>query len=133
MANFSSYQYKQAPKAVLEACNEIGIIKNPLKSDSDAQLLAKVICTTAMTAGDVGFTAEGDGSARVVINAKTGIDPTGSALDSDDICLYVRNSSATRFEFIQDINDKTIANDDGDTLNIPQSVHYIREPSAIVV
>lgn len=133
MANFSSYKYKQAPKAVLEACNEIGVIKNPLKTDTDAQMLAKVICTAAMSGADVAFSEEADGSARVVLNGKTGIDPIDSALESDDICLYLRNSTASRFEFIQDINDKAIANAEGDTLNIPQSVHYIREPSAIVV
>ena len=131
MANFSSFQYKKSPLAVLEACDEIGIIKNPLKTDTDAEMLAKLVCVTAMSAVDVAFTEEGDGSARIAINAKSGIDPSNSALDTDDICLFVRNSTLTRFEVIQDINDRNITNYSGDLLDIPQVISFIREPSAI--
>lgn len=130
MANFSSFQYKQAPLAVLQACDEIGIVKNPVKGESAAAFDAKIICSTTMTSGDVSVSEVTD-DARFVVNGKSGIDPSGSALESDDICVYFRNTSAGRVEFVQDIVDKAIANADGDTLNIPQSVHYQREPGAI--
>lgn len=130
MANFSSFQYKQAPLAVLQACDEIGIVKNPVKGESAAAFNAKIVCSTSFSSGDVSVTAEGN-DAKFILNGKSGIDPSGSATAGDDIALYVRNGSANRVEFVQDITDKDIANADGDTLNIPQSVHYAREPQTV--
>lgn len=131
MANFCSFQYKQAPLAVLQACDEIGLVKNPVKGESAAAFDAKIVCSTTMSSGDVSVNEEGDGSARFVVNGKSGIDPSGSALDTDDIAVFMRNTSAGRVEFVQDVVDKDIANAEGDTVNIPQSVHYLREPTPI--
>jgi len=130
--NYSSFQYKQAPKAVLEACDEIGIVKNPLTTDTNAEFTAKVICTTSMSAADVATTLEADRRARFSVNGKSGIDPSGAAVAAtDDICLFFRNTTASRVEFVQDITDKDIANDDGDLLNIPASIHYGNDPTPI--
>jgi hypothetical protein len=129
--NFSSYQYKQAPKATLEACDQIGVVRNLLKSDDEATFNSKIVCLTSMSGSDVAFNLEADQRARAVVNGKNGVDPLVEVADTDDIALFFRNSTAARVEFVQDIVDKNIANEDGDTLNIPQSIHFINEPTPV--
>jgi len=127
--NFSSYEYKISPKATLEACDQIGIVTNLLKTDDAATFSTKTVCITTMSGSDVAFNSEIDGRARIVVNGKNGVDPVLVVDSSEDIALFFRNSALGRVEFVQDIVDKSIANEDGDTLNVPQSIHYINEPT----
>lgn len=132
MAEFSSFQYKTATQATLEACDEVGILKNPLPTDDEATLATKIIASTSMSAVDVNVSEEPDRRAKLIVNAKSGIDPSGAAADTDDIAWYARNTTASRFELVTDIVDKEIVNGANDTVNVPQMVTYVGEVTSVV-
>lgn len=133
MAERTSFQYKMAPRATLEACDEVGIIKNPLPTDDYAALTAKIVASTSMSAVDVNASEAPDGRGKLVVNAKSNLDPQQETdKDVDDIAWFSRNTTESRFEFISDIVDKTITNGENDRVNCPQMVTYVGNLQTIV-
>lgn len=132
MARFSSDNFKiNGPQHLIDNVTNVAIIKNPVKAESYAATLAKAVATTTFVGGDVTTTPQGNGDVHVIMAAKAGIDPSASALISDDLSAVYYNSAGTEIILSMEITDKAIANDDGDTLNIPETTHIIRENSAV--
>lgn len=129
--NYTSTAVKRhGVQYVADNCDTVALVLNPLKSDSFAAFQAKLIATAAITPADFSFTASGE-DLLVTINGKSGIDPTGTALDTDDLSIAYYDSVGQTVELVGDIVDRNITNADGDTVNIPQFQMYIREATAV--
>ncbi len=100
----------------------------PAKADDLATIVSKAIAQVAIAGADVSFTEVGD-DLQVDVNAKTGIDPSGTAEDTDDIAVVY--CSATVQLVCVDANDRTLTNVDGDTVNFPAARWFERELGAV--
>lgn len=119
----NGYQFLKDNVAIAHVC------KNPLKSDNLTTIQSKSIASEAVTSTDVSFSASGD-DLLVTINGKSGIDPSGTASDTDDI--QVVYCSSTEVLVAIDANDRNLTNEEGDTIDIPAGQIYVRELTAVV-
>ena len=130
MANYSSTEFKRnGPQVIADNANRIALVKGPVKADTFAQFQAKIIAEATMSSADVVFAASGN-DLQVTINGKTAIDPTGTSLVTDDIAVAVYSTVSEIVYLVQDAVDKVISNDEGDTVNIPALVFFVREATA---
>lgn len=128
---FSSFNFKKnGPQHLKDNINIALACKDLLKTDTYAQALAKAIATVAMTGTDVAITASGE-DCLTTINAKSGIDPSGTATAGDDICIAYCDPSGTEVILAVDATDRIITNETGDTVDIPAAQHYSRETTAV--
>ncbi|AYA64317.1 hypothetical protein [Alteromonas sp. RKMC-009] len=104
------------------------LCKAPAKSDSLATIQGKAIAQAAVAGSDVAFSASGN-DLLVTINGKSGLDPSGTAASGDDIAVVYCSASAPLV--CVDATDRTITNNDGDTLDIPAAQIYVRELGSV--
>lgn len=131
MANFTHEDYKRfGPNVLVTDANRIALVKNPVKADSYATFLGKVIADTAMAGGDVSFAASGQ-DLQVTVAAKSGVDPSGTAIISDDLSVAVYSTVSQKVFIVQDAVNRAITNETGDTVNIPALVAFVREATAV--
>jgi hypothetical protein len=131
MARYSSNNFKiNGPQHLKDNVTTVGLIKNPVKADNYAAHLAKVIASVAFVSGDAVIAMQGNGDLMLTLAAKSAVDPSGTALVSDDLSLVYY--SGTEIILCMEITDKAVSNDAGDTVNLPATVHYERENSATV-
>lgn len=132
MANYSHSDFKKfGPNILVTTANRIALVKNPVKTDSYATFAGKVIADAALVGGtDVAFADVGN-DLQVTIAAKNNIDPSGTALISDDICVAIYDTVSEKVFLVQDANDRAITNEVGDLLNIPSLVFFNREMTAV--
>ena len=116
------YQYLKDNVTIAHLC------KNPLSSDSLATIQSKSIANATVAGTDVSFAPSGN-DLQVTINGKSGVDPSGTALNSDDI--QVVYCSATAVLVSIDANDRDLTNETGDTVDIPAGQIYVRELSQV--
>ena len=129
MARYSSDAFKiNGPQHLKDNVTTVGLIKNPVKADNYAAHLAKVIASTAFASSDVTLAIQGNGDLMATMAAKSAVDPSGTALISDDMSVIYYSGSEVIL--CMEITDKAVTNDAGDTVNIPATVHYNREHSA---
>lgn len=129
--NFSSQNFKRyGPDHAATNADSIALVVNPLKADNYATFSGKIIAQTSLAGGDWNFAASGD-DLQVTVNGKSGIDPTGTAADTDDIAVAIFDSVGEEVFLVQDATDRNITNETGDTLDIPALVFYIREVTAV--
>lgn len=130
MANYSNSDFKRyGPQVIADNADRIALVKGPLKADTFVQFQAKIIAEATMSSADVVFADSGN-DLQVTINGKSAIDPTGTALVTDDIAVAVYSTVQEKVYMVQDAVDKVISNDNGDTVNIPALVFYVREATA---
>jgi hypothetical protein len=132
MANFTHAEYKEFGPNILKTApaNRIALVKNPVKADSYATFLTKVIADAAVNAvTDVTFAASGQ-DLQVTVAGKTGLDPAGTALVGDDLSIAVYNTTTQKVYVCQDATNRAISNETGDTVDIPALVAFVREYSA---
>jgi hypothetical protein len=128
---FSSFNFKKdGPQHLKDNVNIALVCKDLLKSDTYAQALTKSIATVAMAGADVSITASGE-DCLTTINAKSGIDPSGTATAGDDICVAYCDSVGTEVILTTDATDRIITNEASDTIDIPAAQHYSRETTAV--
>lgn len=131
MSNFTHSDYKRyGPNILFAEANRIGLVKNPVKADSYATFLTKVIADTAIVPADITFSASGE-DLQVTVAAKPGIDPSGTAVIGDDLCVAVYSTVTQKVYIVQDAVNRAITNETGDTVNIPALVAFIRELTAV--
>lgn len=99
-------------------CNLLVVVKAPVKSDTYAAFMAKVIAQAGLVSGDWTETYTGE-NLRVTTNAKTSVDPSGAALDTDDICVAAVDTVNEIVYICQDATDRVVTNEVGDTVTIP--------------
>lgn len=131
MAFFSSTEYKtNGPNILKTDADFIGLIKNPAKADTYAQMIAKLIATAPIVAADVTFAASGN-DLQVTVAGEAGVDPTGTAAVGDDLSVVVYSSTSQKVHICQDAVNREVTNGAGDTVNIPNLVAFIREYSQV--
>lgn len=131
MAFFSSTEYKQnGPNILKTDADFIGLVKNPVKADNWATFTSKLIATAAIVPDDVVFAASGN-DLQVTIAAKSNIDPSGTAIATDDLSVVVYSSATQKVHICQDATNRDITNGAGDTVNIPSLVAFIREYATV--
>lgn len=132
MANYTSSDFKRyGPNILTTDANRLALVKNPVKSDNYAQFQAKVIAEITFTAGDVAFADVGN-DLRVTIAGEAGVDPSGTALITDDIAIAVHSTTTSKVHLVQNITDRAVTNNTGDTITIPDLVSFVREASEVV-
>tara|TARA_A200000159_G_scaffold124954_1_gene119950 strand:- start:186 stop:572 length:387 start_codon:yes stop_codon:yes gene_type:complete len=114
----NGYQYLKDNVTIAYLC------KNPLAADSLATIQSKSIADAAIAGTDVSFSPSGS-DLLITINGKSGIDPSGTALATDDI--QVVYCSATEVLASIDANDRDLTNEEGDTVDIPAAQVYVRD------
>lgn len=132
MSNFTHAEYKEFGPNILKTApaNRVALVKNLAKADNYATFLTKVIADAALNAAtDVTFAASGQ-DLQVTVAAKTGIDPSGTALLTDDLSVAVYNTTTEKVYVCQDATNRVITNETGDTVDIPALVAFVREYSA---
>lgn len=131
MANFSNQDFKRyGPDHAAQNADTIALVKNPVKGEAYSTFQSKIIAQTGLVAGDWNFAASGN-DLQVTINGKSGIDPSGTAADTDDIAVAIFDSVGQAVFLVQDATDRNITNEAGDTLNIPAMVFYVREVTPV--
>ena len=114
----NGYQYLKDNVTIAYLC------KNPLAADNLATIQSKSIANAAIAGTDVSFSPSGS-DLLITINGKSGIDPSGTALATDDI--QVVYCSATEVLASIDANDRDLTNEEGDTVDIPAAQVYVRD------
>ena len=128
---FSSFNFKKDGPQHLKDNIDIALaVKDVLKTDTYAQTLAKAIASVAMTGTDVAITASGE-DCLTTINAKSGIDPSGTATAGDDIAVAYCDSVGGEVILVVDATDRILTNETGDEIDIPAAQHYSRETTAV--
>ena len=129
---FSSFNFKKDGPQHLKNNITIALLcKNLLKSDTYTQTLAKAIAQSAMTGTDVNITADGQ-DALTSINGKSGLDPSGTALVGDDICVaYCDDTGTPEVILVLDATDRALTNETGDSVDIPAGQHFSRETTSV--
>lgn len=126
---FSSHNFKVNGPQFLKTNISVGhVCKGLLKADNYATMVSKSIASSAYVNADVAITVSGQ-DALTTINAKSGIDPTGTATAGEDIC--VAYCSGTEVILVVDATDRIITNETGDTVDIPAAQHFSRETTAV--
>ncbi len=118
----NGYQYLKDNVTIAYLC------KNPLAADNLATIQSKSIANATIAGTDVSFSASGN-DLLVTINGKSGIDPSGTALGTDNI--QVVYCSATEVLVSVDATDRVLTNATGDTVDIPAAQIYVRELAAV--
>lgn len=114
----NGYQYLKDNVTIAYLC------KNPLAADNLATIQSKSIADAAIAGTDVSFSPSGN-DLLVTVNGKSGIDPSGTAVSTDDI--QVVYCSASEVLVSVDANDRDLTNETGDTVDIPAAQIYVRE------
>lgn len=133
MSNYTHSDYKRYGPNILttEANMKVALVKNPAKADSYAAFTAKIIAQADLAGGDVVFAAQGE-DLKVTVAAKTNIDPSGTAIISDDLSVAIYSTTTQKVYIVQDAVNRAITNETGDTVNIPELVVFVRELTAVV-
>lgn len=131
MAFYTSYNFKlNGPAGAAAVCDKLVLVKNPLKTDTYAQFMAKVIASANITGADFSMAAVGE-ELRMTVAAKTGIDPSGAAVIGDDLCNAIVDTEGTEVYVVTDCTNRVISNETGDTVTIPSLVFFVEEPVAV--
>ena len=88
----------------------------PAKADSLATIQGKAIASVAVAGTDVTIADSGD-NITMTVNAKSGIDPTGTATAGQDIAVVY--CSGSEVLGCIDATDRILTNETGDTIDIP--------------
>lgn len=92
------------------------VCKAPAKADSLAVIQGKSIADVAVAGADVTIADSGD-NITMTVNAKSGIDPSGTATAGEDIAVVY--CSGTEVLGCIDATDRILTNETGDTIDIP--------------
>lgn len=126
MAIFSSYNFKlHGAQHVKDNGKLLALAKNPLKADTYAATIAKVIASAAMTGADVALAPVGE-ELQITVNGKS-IDPIDTALIGDDLAVLVIDDVNEEVILCQDATDRIVANEDGDMVAIPALITNLPE------
>lgn len=126
---FSNSNFKRQGPQYLKDNITIGYVcKALLKADNYATMQGKAIASSVYAGTDVALTDSGD-DVLTTINAKSGIDPSGTATAGEDIC--VAYCSASEVILVVDATDRIITNEASDTVDIPAAQHYSRETTVV--
>lgn len=126
---YSSSNFKRnGAQFLVDNITQALVVIGTTKGDSFAAHQAASIAVSPMAGADVALTDSGD-DLLISVNGKTGIDPSGTAADTDDVGIAL--CSATEVILVVDANDRTLTNADGDTIDIPALQHFIRESTSI--
>lgn len=129
MAIFSSYNFKlHGAQHVKDNGKLLALAINPLKADTYAATIAKVIASAAMTGADVALAANGE-NLQITVNGKS-IDPVATALISDDLAVLIIDDINEEIILCQDATDRVVTNETGDTVTIPALITNILEATA---
>lgn len=109
---------RYGPQKAAEECDVICLVLNPVKAESFAAFQAKIIAQAAISISDWNFTNSGE-NLTVTVNAKSNIDPSGTAADADDLCVAVIDTVNQAVHYVQDVVDRVVTNETDDTINIP--------------
>jgi len=130
MANFSSYNFKlNGAQHLKNNGNLLALAKNVLKADTYAVASGKIIASAVMTSADVTLAADVN-DLKITVNGKS-IDPTSTALITDDLVLLILDTITSEVIICQDATDRIVTNEVGDTVTIPALVAHVRELSAV--
>ena len=129
MAVYSHIKVKnQGPQYLKDNVTAVHLAKGITNGESYAASIGKSVANAAFTSTDAIITAVSN-EAVLTLAAKGGNDPTGSALIGDDLSLiYV---SGTEVLLTINATNKAIANDDGDTVDIPQMTYIVKENATV--
>lgn len=131
MAFYTSYNFKlNGPAGAAAVCDKLVLVKNPLKTDTYAQFMAKVIASANITGADFSMVAVGE-ELRMTVAAKAGVDPSGAAVIGDDLCNAIVDTEGQEVYVVTDCVNRVISNETGDTVTIPSLVYFVEEPVAV--
>lgn len=127
MDNYTDLDVKRyGPQRAADNCDTIAIVKNHVKADSYATFLTKVIASAPIDNTDWSFTEVSE-DLRVDVAGVTGVDPSGTAADTDDLSLAVYDSVNSKVYIVSDAVDRNLTNETGDLVNIPALRYWFRE------
>jgi hypothetical protein len=89
---------------------------SPAKADNLSTIQGKAIASVAVANADIAIADSGD-NMTMTTNAKSGLDPSGTAPAGQDIAVVF--CSASEVLGAIDATDRIITNEAGDTINIP--------------
>jgi hypothetical protein len=128
---FSSFNFKKnGPQHLKDNIDIVLVCKDLLKTDTYAQALSKSIASSVMAGTDVAITQSGE-DCLTTINGKSGIDPTGTAAEGDDLCIAHCDSVGGEVILVVDCTDRIVTNEDNDTVNTLVTQHFSRESTSI--
>lgn len=119
---------RNGPQYIKNNVTDVYLCIAPLVTDTVSQIAAKAIATTTYAGTDVSLADSGN-DLQVTLNGKSGIDPSGTAADTDDIVVVY--CSATENLLGVDANDRVLTNETGDTIDIPAAQYFVRALSAV--
>lgn len=126
MAIFSSYNFKlNGAQHVKDNGKLLALAKNPLKADTYAATIAKVIASAAMTGADVALAPVGE-ELQITVNGKS-IDPIATALIGDDLAVLIIDDVNEEIIICQDATDRIVTNEAGDMVTIPALITNLPE------
>jgi len=129
---FSSFNYKKfGPQYLKDNGNTVLLCKDLLDTDTYAQALAKAIAQTPMAGTDVNITEVAGRHALTTINAKSGVDPSGTVTQAEldamvDVSMAYCDSVVGTVILAVDVTDRVIVNEAGDTVDLPAGQSYSR-------
>lgn len=131
MANFSSSDFKRyGPQILTTSANRIGLVKGPLKADTYAAFVAKLVANAALIPADITYSDVGN-DLQVSIAEKAGIPTTAAAVIGDDLCVAIYDTVNSKVYIVVDAVNRVITTGGGDAVTIPAFTHLIRELTAV--
>lgn len=119
MAQFASDAVlTNGPQYLKDNVTIMYVCKAPAKADNLATIQGKSIASAAVAGADVNIADSGD-NLVMTVNAKSGIDPSGTATAGEDIAVVY--CSASEVLGAVDATDRIITNEAGDTIDVPAS------------
>lgn len=128
MAFFTHSDVKTGgPDVAKTNCTSIHLVKNPLKADTWATFLTKIVASATITDTDWTYTPSGE---EIVVTTpdNTGVTPSGTALAADDLSIAAVDTANQIVYVVQDVTNRDINNTD--PVTIPGIDWTIKEPVA---
>jgi len=117
MAQFASNAVlTNGPQYLKDNVTIAHLCKAPAKSDTLSQIEAKSFASVAYAEADIGISVV-DENVRMITNAKSGLDPSDTAVGGEDIAVVF--CSGTEVLACIDATDRIIRNEAGDRIDIP--------------
>jgi hypothetical protein len=124
MSKHTSSAYRRSPETVLDTCDNIGIVKGFLKTDTFAEFTAKLVASTTMSAADITFTEDDANNRDAITIAAKALTRTGTCLLADDTSAAHWDSAGEVVHLVLDNVDIEITASNP-TVNKPETTHYL--------
>lgn len=106
------------------------IVKGHSKGDDWATIQSQIIAQAAYSSADVAVADSGD-DVTITFNPKSDVDPSNTALQSEDISFLALDTDANKVLHCADMKDRLVTNETNDRVSWPAIVHTIKETVSV--